>query len=100
MNILVVDVGGTNIKIKNPTGPETRKLPSGPQLSARDMVEAVHPVGNPADVVLGRYHFQGGEPLEHAAVHHPRQALFNDVNDVNLQIRGGRHRRRERHPGH
>jgi len=65
MNILVIDVGGTNIKIKDPTGPETRKLPSGPQLSARDMVEAVQKaaadwsydavtVGYPGPVINGK----------------------------------------------
>jgi polyphosphate glucokinase len=41
MKILVIDVGGTNIKIKSPGGPETRKLPSGPEMTARGMVEAV-----------------------------------------------------------
>ena len=41
MNILVIDVGGTNIKIKCPTGPEVRKFPSGPELTAQMMVEGV-----------------------------------------------------------
>jgi len=65
-----------------------------------DLVEAMHPVGNPPDIVLRRHDFEVGKPLEHPAVHHPRKALLDDVDHVNLQIRGGRHRRRERHPGH
>src|SRR5262249_21257662 len=45
-----------------------------------DMVEAMHPVGHPSDVVLRRHDLQGGKPLEHAAVHHAREALLDDVN--------------------
>jgi polyphosphate glucokinase len=41
MKILVIDVGGTNVKIIA-TGPRTRaKFPSGPKMTARQMVEKV-----------------------------------------------------------
>lgn len=39
--ILVIDVGGTNIKVKCSTGDESRKSPSGPDMSGSKMVEAV-----------------------------------------------------------
>ncbi len=39
--VLVVDVGGTNIKILTSGGKETVKIPSGPKLTARAMVRAV-----------------------------------------------------------
>jgi polyphosphate glucokinase len=39
--ILVIDIGGTNIKVKCSTGEETRKSPSGPDMSAALMVETV-----------------------------------------------------------
>jgi polyphosphate glucokinase len=63
--VLVVDVGGTNIKILA-TGQETRrKIPSGPTLTARKMVAAVRElaegweyevvsIGYPGPVVRGR----------------------------------------------
>src|SRR5262249_9785954 len=38
MKILVIDVGGTNIKIRLQDNPEIRKFPSGPELSGQDMV--------------------------------------------------------------
>jgi polyphosphate glucokinase len=41
MKILVIDVGGTNIKVKAPDGDEVRKTPSGPELTAAGLVEAV-----------------------------------------------------------
>jgi polyphosphate glucokinase len=41
MKILVIDVGGTNIKIKAGESPEVRKLPSGPALTAQEMVDGV-----------------------------------------------------------
>lgn len=41
MKILVIDVGGTNLKLKVSTSEEIRKIPSGPALSARQMVEDV-----------------------------------------------------------
>jgi predicted NBD/HSP70 family sugar kinase len=41
MKILVIDVGGTNVKIKLSDGAEVRKIPSGPEMTAQVMVEAV-----------------------------------------------------------
>ena len=41
MNVLVVDVGGTNIKILASGCDEPRKTPSGPTMSAQQMVAAV-----------------------------------------------------------
>jgi predicted NBD/HSP70 family sugar kinase len=65
MNILVIDVGGTNIKLKLQNGEEVRKIPSGPALSGQQMVDAVRQVtadwsynaitiGYPGPVVKGR----------------------------------------------
>jgi polyphosphate glucokinase len=41
MSILVVDVGGTNVKVKLSDREEVRKHPSGPRMTAADMVAAV-----------------------------------------------------------
>ena len=41
MNILVVDVGGNNVKILASGQEEPRKFPSGPELTAEAMVEGV-----------------------------------------------------------
>lgn len=41
MKVLVVDVGGTNIKVKVSQKEEIRKFPSGDNLSARDLVSLV-----------------------------------------------------------
>jgi polyphosphate glucokinase len=41
MNVLVVDIGGTNIKILASGQAEPRKLPSGPTLTPRQMVAGV-----------------------------------------------------------
>ena len=41
MNILVIDVGGTNIKILATGQKEVRKFPSGPKLTAQRMVSGV-----------------------------------------------------------
>jgi polyphosphate glucokinase len=38
MKILVIDVGGTNVKLKLNTGDETRKFPSGKEMTAAAMV--------------------------------------------------------------
>lgn len=65
MNILVIDVGGTNVKIKVQDSPEIRKLPSGPELSGQQMVEGVKllaagwtfdgiTIGYPGPVIGGR----------------------------------------------
>ena len=39
--ILVIDVGGTNVKVYLTGQPEARKVPSGPRLTARKMVAGV-----------------------------------------------------------
>jgi predicted NBD/HSP70 family sugar kinase len=41
MSVLVVDVGGNNIKLKVSTGQEVRRVPSGPDLRPGTMVERV-----------------------------------------------------------
>jgi polyphosphate glucokinase len=41
MKILVVDVGGTNVKILASGQQEVRKVPSGPKMTAREMVDQV-----------------------------------------------------------
>lgn len=41
MKILVIDVGGTNVKLKHEDSPEVRKVPSGLDLSAAEMVAGV-----------------------------------------------------------
>jgi predicted NBD/HSP70 family sugar kinase len=41
MKTLVIDVGGTNVKIKVGDHPEVRKLPSGPALTAQEMTDGV-----------------------------------------------------------
>src|SRR5262245_24927631 len=41
MKILVIDVGGTNVKIKATDQNEVRKFPSGKELSAQQMVHGV-----------------------------------------------------------
>ena len=41
MNVLVVDVGGTNVKILATGQKEQRRFPSGPKLTARQMVSEV-----------------------------------------------------------
>ena len=65
MNVLVVDVGGTHVKILATGETTPRKIVSGPELTARDMVAAVKKlaadwkydavsIGYPAPVIHGR----------------------------------------------
>jgi len=65
MNVLVVDVGGTNVKILATGHEEPRKFPSGPTLTAEQMVATVKEVaadwrydavsiGYPGVVIRGR----------------------------------------------
>jgi polyphosphate glucokinase len=65
MKVLVVDIGGTSIKIIATGQPERRKLPSGPSLTPEEMVAEVHKgaggweydavaVGYPGPVLEGR----------------------------------------------
>lgn len=46
MNVLAVDVGGTNVKILASGQDEPRKIPSGPTLTARRMVSEVKKLAN------------------------------------------------------
>jgi len=41
MNVLVIDVGGTNVKVSSTGRKDTIKIPSGPNMTARQMVTAV-----------------------------------------------------------
>jgi polyphosphate glucokinase len=65
MNILVIDVGGTRVKLLATGQTEPRKIPSGPDLTASEMVEAVKAatgdweydhisIGYPGFVIRGR----------------------------------------------
>jgi len=65
MNVLVVDLGGTNVKILSTGHEEPRKFPSGPTLTAEQMVAGVKDlagdwkfdavsIGYPGFVVRGR----------------------------------------------
>jgi predicted NBD/HSP70 family sugar kinase len=65
MNVLVIDIGGTNIKLGITGQEEVRKVPSGPDLTPQRMVEGVQQtiqdwqfdaitVGFPAPVVRGQ----------------------------------------------
>jgi polyphosphate glucokinase len=65
MNVLVVDVGGTHVKILATGQDEPRRFPSGPLLTAEQMVAAVKDlsgewtydvvsIGYPGPVLLGR----------------------------------------------
>jgi polyphosphate glucokinase len=65
MKILVVDVGGTNVKVKVSGQEEVRKFPSGPELTAQEMIDGVKAItkdwsfdavtiGYPGPVVYGK----------------------------------------------
>ena len=41
MKILVIDIGGTNIKLKLGDSDEVRKFPSGPELTPTTLMEGV-----------------------------------------------------------
>jgi polyphosphate glucokinase len=45
MKVLVVDVGGTNVKILATGQEEVRRFPSGPSLTAKQMIEGVQHLG-------------------------------------------------------
>lgn len=64
-SILVIDVGGTHVKIRVNTDPGERKIPSGPDMTARKMVREVKraakdwkyeavSIGYPGPVLQGR----------------------------------------------
>ncbi len=65
LRVLVVDVGGTNVKARTSESDEVRRVPSGPDLTPGEMIEAVREltrdweydvvsVGFPAPVLGGR----------------------------------------------
>ncbi len=65
MKVLVVDIGGTNIKLRLSTGDEVRKFPSGKEMTPTLMVEGIRQltpdwdydvvtIGYPGPVVQGR----------------------------------------------
>ena len=67
VKILVVDIGGTNVKIRSTGHEKTRKCPSGPEMTATQMVESVRELA-------GDWHYdavsvgfpgpvRGGKPL-------------------------------------
>jgi polyphosphate glucokinase len=71
MRILVIDIGGTNVKVKHSESEEIRKYPSGPELTPEQMVQAVISltgdweydaisIGYPGPVVHGKI---GREPV-------------------------------------
>src|SRR5262245_46737710 len=49
-----------------------------------DMIETVHPVRNPPDIVLCRDDLQLRKSLKHPAVYHPCETLLYDVNHMDL----------------
>ncbi len=65
MDILVIDVGGTNVKLKHSGAEEIRKHPTGPTFTANQLIDLVHAetadwqfdhitVGFPAPVIHGK----------------------------------------------
>ncbi len=65
MNVLVIDIGGTNVKIHATGQKEPRKFPSGPAMTPRQMVTGVRKltadwnydavsIGYPGVVTTGR----------------------------------------------
>ncbi|HEY2460952.1 MAG TPA: ROK family protein [Candidatus Acidoferrum sp.] len=101
-SILVIDVGGTNVKIYCPTQKEPVKIPSGPAMTAKKMVgvvkKAVHDwkfdrvsIGYPGPIINGRPlrepHNLGGGWMGfnfHKAFGHPVKL----VNDAAMQALG------------
>ena len=50
MNVLVVDIGGTNVKILATGQAEPRKFPSGPKMTPQQMVSGVKEAGQGLEV--------------------------------------------------
>jgi polyphosphate glucokinase len=46
MNVLVVDVGGTNVKVLATGQKEPRKFPSGPKMTPKQMVSGVRQIAS------------------------------------------------------
>jgi len=102
MKVLVIDVGGTNIKVSTGGADEPTKIPSGPDMTAARMAEAVKQatagwsydavtIGYPGPVVNGR---PGVEPKNLGAgwVRFDYDAAFGKpvkvVNDAAMQALG------------
>lgn len=66
MNILVIDVGGTNIKLKHTGGEELRKHPSGPALTPQQLVDVVQQ--NTADWAYDRVTIGFPSPVAHGKI--------------------------------
>lgn len=103
MKILVIDVGGTNIKVLGPRRNELAKIPSGTKMTPRKMVKEVRAlvagrkyssisIGYPGSVIHGR---PMGEPhnLAHGWVGFDFAKAFGCpvkvINDAALQALGG-----------
>jgi predicted NBD/HSP70 family sugar kinase len=101
MKVLVIDVGGTNVKVLA-TGQEARKIPSGPQLTAEDMAAKVQKatrdweyeavsIGIPAPVSQGRL-LREPHNLGEGWVDFDFQAAFGKpvrlINDAAMQALG------------
>jgi polyphosphate glucokinase len=67
MKILVVDIGGTNVKMRASGQEERRKFPSGPELTPQQMVEGVLSATNDWDYEVISIGFPGpvlcGQPM-------------------------------------
>ena len=46
MNVLVVDIGGTHVKILATGQKQSREFPSGPKLTPREMVAGIKKLAN------------------------------------------------------
>src|SRR5262249_5844363 len=66
MKILVVDVGGTNVKIKLSGQEEVRKFASGPELTAREMIVGVRDLAKDWDYESVTVGYPG--PVVHDAI--------------------------------
>jgi polyphosphate glucokinase len=66
MHVLVIDVGGTNIKVKLGDHDEVRKHPSGLELTAAEMVEAVQKLTADWEYDVATIGYPG--PVRHGAI--------------------------------
>ena len=102
MKILVIDIGGTNVKILASGQEEVRKLPSGPELTPQAMVDGVKDlskdwkygeisIGYPGPVVNGQLMLEP-KNLKRGWVGFDFQAAFGKpvkiINDAALQALG------------
>ncbi len=102
-NILVIDIGGTNVKILATGKKEVRKIPSGPDMTVTDMVAKVKAtaadwnfealsIGYPGPVVHGKLVLEP-KNLANGWVGFDFQAAFGKpvkiINDAAMQALGG-----------